>query len=406
MVNGRRPPDPFSRPAGGGAESEEALAARVAAAGSEELTALAADPRAGVRRRVAAHPSTPPAVLARLAEDGNLWVRADAAANPSTPAEALDRLRRAGSARGLAGPSPPDPSLDPAELAALAAGGEWARRLAARHPATPPEALARLAADPVPAIRATATAHPSAPAALPAPPAGGVPPARAPVPPERLSAEAAEGADPPLAVALALAADPATPPPLLARLAEHGAMAVRAAVAEHPGRDRSLEEPLRRAGSRADLAGFEPPDPNLPAADLARLARGGGWSRLLAARHPATDPADLAHLAADADPLVRGEAFRNPGCSGRARDLLHRAGGGADPFLGAFGESAPNRRGDWTAADLADLAALGPWGRNLATRLGARGAGRDGVDSPEETHGEDARNRPTRHPGGSAQGAR
>jgi hypothetical protein len=370
MVNGRRTPDPSRRPAGGaGAESEEALATRVAAADTEELAALAADPRAGVRRRVAAHLSTPPAALARLAEDGNLWVRADAAANPSTPAAALERLRLAGSAAGLGGPAPPDPKLDPAELAALAAGGEWARRLAARHPATPPEALARLAADPVPAIRAAAAAHPSSPAVAPEHPV------ESPVRLEELIAAvgSADGADPPLAVALALAAHPAVPPLLLSRLAEHGALAVRATVAENPGLGPSQLDLLRRAGSRADLAGFEPPDPALAAADLARLARGGGWARLLAARHPATVPADLAHLAADADPLVRGEAFRNPGCPGRVRDLLRRAGGAIDPLLGPAGGDASTDAGDpagLTAAEIVELSSLGPWGARLAASRG------------------------------------
>jgi hypothetical protein len=365
MVTGRRPPDPSSPPAGGvGAESEASLAARVAAAAPEDLAALAADPRAGVRRRVASHPETPPAVLARLAEDGNLWVRADAAANPSTPAAALDRLRRAGSAAGLAGPAPPDPDLDPAELSALAAGGEWARRLAARHPATPPEALARLLADPVPAIRAAAAAHPSAPAAAPEPPAE---------PTVRLeelitAAGPADGADPPLAVALALAAHPSVPPSLLARLAEHGALAVRAAVAENPALDPGRLEILRRAGSRADLAAFEPPDPALPASDLARLAAGGGWARLLAARHPTTAPADLARLAADADPLVRAEAFRNPGCPERVRNLLRRAGGAVDPLLAPAGGDDQVIFEGCAAAEIGELEALGPWGRVLAAR--------------------------------------
>jgi len=132
---------------------------------------------------------------------------------------------------------------------------------------------------------------------------------------DRAAADAAEGvAQVPLAVALALAADPACPPAALAGLAEHGASVVRAAVAANPAYRGAHRDLLRRAGSSDDLATFVPPDPDLPAADLARLARGGGWARLLAARHPATDPADLGRLAADADPLVRREALTRPGC--------------------------------------------------------------------------------------------
>jgi hypothetical protein len=294
-----------------------AASAEPATATPEALAALAADPRAGIRREVAANPATPPEALTRLAEDGNLWVRRDAAANPATPRAALERLYRAGSAPGLAGPAPPDPTLDPAELAALAAGGEWARRLAARHPATPPESLALLAADPIPAIRAAAAAHPATPAEARErlrPPGwnaseGAIPPALL----DRLADEAARnGADLPLAPALALAADPTRPASTLARLAEHGASAVRAVVAANLAYRGAHRDLLRRAGSSDDLAGFAPPDLDLPTTDLARLARGGGWARLLAARHPATSPEDLARLAADADPLVRREALTHP----------------------------------------------------------------------------------------------
>jgi len=315
-------PDDEERPASR-AGDEEALAAEIAAASPNELAELAADRRAGVRRLVASHPQTPPAVLARLAENGNLWVRRDAATNPATPRAALDRLYRAGSAPGLAGPAPPDPTLDPAELAELAAGGEWARRLAARHPATPAEALTRLAGDPVPAIRAAAAAHPAAPAearersrAREREASGGVPEKAALA---RLAAEGMkEGVDLPLGPALALAEEPSIPTSTLARLAEHGASAVRAVVAAHPNYLGAHRDLLRRAGSTDDLVGFAPPDPDLPAADLARLARGGGWARLLAARHPATAPDDLARLAADADPLVRREALVNPGCPAKS----------------------------------------------------------------------------------------
>ena len=316
-------------------EDERDLAARIAAATPMGLAVLATDPRAGVRRLVASRPATPPAVLARLAEDGNLWVRRDAAANPSTPPAALDRLYRAGSAPGLAGPALPDPTLDPSELIELSAGGEWARRLAARHPATPPEALARLAEDPIPAIRTAAVVHPAAPAEARArlharerEASGGESEKAALV---RLAGEAMrEGVSLALGPALALAQEPSTPASTLARLAEHGASAVRVIVAAHPSYHGAHRNLLRRAGSTHDLVGFAPPDPDLPVADLARLARGGGWARLLAARHPATAPDDLARLAADADPLVRSEALGNAACPTGVRE----APGSSDPSAG------------------------------------------------------------------------
>lgn len=330
----------------------EDLTAEIAAASPGELTRRAGDRRAGVRRLVASHPETPPAVLARLAEDGNLWVRRDAAANPATPREALDRLYRAGSARGLAGPAPPDPTLDPAELAELAGGGEWARRLAARHPATPPEALARLAEDPIPAIRTAAVAHPAAPAeararvrssaieearreagdpstppprlaelaALPDPElrwAVARHPATPPEAFERLTEDAVTASGG-LALAIALSENPSCPPTVLSRLAEHGAVVVRERVAARPGYAGAHRDLLRRAGSGDDLASFVPPDPDLRASDLTRLAEGGGWARLLAARHPATEPDLLARLAADPDPLVRREALAHPRCAREA----------------------------------------------------------------------------------------
>ena len=346
-------------------EADEGLEARIAAASPDELAALAADRRAGIRRLVASNPATPPAVLARLAEDGNLWVRRDAAANSASPPAALDRLYRAGSAPGFAGPAPPDPTLDPAELAELAAGGEWARRLATRHPATPPEALARLAGDPVPAIRTAAATHPAAPAearerfrARESEASGGAPEKAALA---RLAGEAAEGLEIPLASALALAEEPSTPASTLACLAEHGASAVRAVVAAHPNSRGAHRNLLRRAGSTDDLVGFAPPDPDLPAADLAQLARGGGWARLLAARHPATAPDDLARLAADADPLVRSAALANSACPADVRGSVAAPDpSGRDPLGLGDGRNERLRRA---------LSAIGSLEEEAAERL-------------------------------------
>src|SRR5688572_19129536 len=102
----------------------------------EQPTKPAPAPAGGELRRLASDPATPPDVLARPAQDGTFWLRRDAARHPPTPRPMLDLLRRAGSTPCLSSTARPDPTLDPTTLARLAAGGEWARRLAAAHPNT------------------------------------------------------------------------------------------------------------------------------------------------------------------------------------------------------------------------------------------------------------------------------
>ncbi len=472
--------------------------------GDDRAAAPSTGRSAPARLEAARRAEVSPGQLLRLALDDNLWVRRQAAANPAFPTEELEIVRRAGSSADLASFAPPDPTLPPATLARLAEGGEWGRRLAARHPATPaevllalgghssaslradlaanpwspPELAARLLADADLAVRqaaarraesqpdglgetgAAATDHPKrraspyssaqgnalkvdetlallrAAGASPDLAAVGAP-ARELAPAERdalialgpfarrlaaglpdLTAEQLEalagdahaatraalasnpscppsvllcladddepGAQqallanpqtPAEALALlaadlddteiltALARHPAAPADLLARLAEHGAGRGREAAAAHPSCPPAHRELLRRAGASANFLGFAEPDPALPSAELARLARSGAWGRLLAARHPATGPEDLAHLAADADLLVRQEAARNPRLPAGVLDLLIRAGStreldGIEPASAAA----------LAASDLSRLAGLGPWGRRLAAR--------------------------------------
>lgn len=99
------------------------------------------------RSAVAANPRTPIASLTVLLEDGSSEVRVAAAANPTTPPDAIARLVASGSTPDLLGFGPCSDEANAAELAALARGGLWARRLATRHPRTPPEALRHLAHD-------------------------------------------------------------------------------------------------------------------------------------------------------------------------------------------------------------------------------------------------------------------
>lgn len=128
-------------------ELHDALASHPAAP-PELLAELSASTDVEVRMRVAAHSATPPDVLAALTEDGASGVREQVARNPSTPRCAIDRLVCAGSAPDLIGFASPQPDMTQDEIDALARGGIWARRLAARHPGTSQASLRRLANDP------------------------------------------------------------------------------------------------------------------------------------------------------------------------------------------------------------------------------------------------------------------
>ena len=237
---------------------------------ADPLTGLADDPRAPVRRAVATDDRTHPAVLARLAEDGNYWVRQAACRNPHLPPKVLSLLRAAGSTADLSGFADPDPTLPAEVLAQLARGGEWARRLVARHPATPAEALQRLASDPLPGIRRQVAVHPSVPSDL------------------------------------------------LYHLLEDEAAEVRQAASAHPRSPREHVLLLERA---------EQLDPTLAAPALRLLAAGGPWARQQAARHPATPPDVLAQLGADRLWPIRAAVAANPAVPSSVLLVLARRGG-------------------------------------------------------------------------------
>ena len=99
---------------------------------------------------------------------------------------------------------------------------------------------------------------------------------------------------------------------LIPPLVLHGGASVRRGVARSPGLPRKALRVFYRAGAGASLTGYGQPDPRLDARTLDRIATGDAWARGLAARHPATSPATLAHLAADNAPEVRILAARNP----------------------------------------------------------------------------------------------
>ena len=91
--------------------------------------------------------AVPDWLLEMLAAVGDKEVRVAVARGAHTPRDVLRPLRRAGASGDLRGYAAPAPALDPEMLAWLASGGVYARRVAARNPATPAPVLAQLAAD-------------------------------------------------------------------------------------------------------------------------------------------------------------------------------------------------------------------------------------------------------------------
>lgn len=133
-----------------------------------------------------------------LAEHPSVWVRRALAREPGAPPEALQRL--------LEG------TQDPTALAALA-----------RHPRTPSQPLAQLAAHGDPRVRLAVARNPSASAAHL----------------ESLSVDADSK------VRLAVASHPSTPAATLERLALARGGALRAALARHPAASDALRRALR-----------------------------------------------------------------------------------------------------------------------------------------------------------------
>ena len=142
----------------------------------EALETLAGDALCAVRTALAMNQEAPPEILFALAGDRREVVRRAAAENPRLPLLALERLLVDDSSRvaAIAEKNPGlrlylsssqrdiralveatslDLSLAEEDLERFSGYGYKARRLAARHPKTPPAALSRLAKDPNSAIR-------------------------------------------------------------------------------------------------------------------------------------------------------------------------------------------------------------------------------------------------------------
>lgn len=307
----------------------------------ESLERLAADELPDVRARVAENLCTPPGLLRQLAQDDHWQVRQAVAANLSTPAKVLEQLAQdpdrdvrqavadnpqvpeaaleplfAGWFAGLdAGMSLVElyrraknhEPLSPELLDKLAQGCDWARRLAARHPLTPPETLWVLGRDDDWRMRqAVATNTGLAPDLL-----------------LMLSH------DPDADVRRAVAVHPQVTAEILERLCTDDQPDIRLQVAQHPQAPllalRVLladpDESVRRAAQAhpqappALLAQYrraEALDPSLEGEFLQQLARQSPWSRALAAQNPATPLEALRELISDSEWSVRQAAARNP----------------------------------------------------------------------------------------------
>lgn len=205
-------------------------------------------------------------LLEMLAALGDVEVRTAVARSPHTPRALLRPLRRAGASGDLRGYGVPAQPCDPQVLAWLAAGGVYARRVAARNPATPAPVLAQLAADVDRSVR--------------------------------------QG----------VARNSAAPPALLARLATDRTADVRQLVARHAAAPHVLER-LARDPSR-DVRFTVARNPRTPPAALERLASDPERAvRQALVRNPATQPALLVRLAADAHPKVRAAVARRSGAT-------------------------------------------------------------------------------------------
>ncbi len=281
------------------------------------LERLGADEHWTVRQAVAAHPNTPDAALVALARDADRDVRQAIADRPhlldgvlevlfedwftmpQTSQIALESLYLR--ARAF------DPELPAVFLEALAAGHDWARLLAAKHPSTPHETLENLAADDDWHVRQAVAQNKNAPQTVLArlledhdadvrtavaehlnTPSHAL---------EKLAGDAHPG------VRAVVLAREDVPQIALEQLAGDEEEEVRTRAQAHPRVPRALIEIYARA---------EALDTHLEPAALEALSGAGAWARGLAARHPNTPQSALDHLGKDERWTVRQAVAGNP----------------------------------------------------------------------------------------------
>ncbi len=289
------------------------------------LLRLAQDDHWRVRQAVATHLATPAEVLVQLAQDPDQDVRQAVADNPQVPEAALEPLfagwfagldaqmslvelyQRARNLR----------PLNPELLDKLAQGNDWAKRLAARHPLTPPETLRTLAQDEDWRVRQAVAQNPGLAADLLTRLSSDTDAdvRRAVVAHPQVTQDILErlSLDDQADLRLQVAQHPSAPLSALAILLADADESVRQAARAHPRAPGPLIEQFRRA---------EALEPSLGDAFLRQLARQGVWSRTLAAQNPSTPLEALRELAVDSEWSVRQAAAKNPSLTAELLALL------------------------------------------------------------------------------------
>jgi hypothetical protein len=285
-----------------------------------------------VREALALNPSTPEDVISGLALDRSEICRSASARHPHMSPAWLAWLVRAGSSPTLLGLGPYDLALSAEELEALAERGWWGKALAARHPNISRAWLDR-------ALAAVPSHHMEPGFAL-----------------YLAQNEALNAADLTLLhskrsnsyardlvaanITAMIAQHRNTPPPLLARLLDHGQERVYRAAAQNPStptdalRDALLridhrklrpflaQNPsapaeevalLRRLGASFTPGQADDPCPaDLSPEDVARALSLGGFARFLAARSPALSPHEQTALSQDREMWIQASLAQNP----------------------------------------------------------------------------------------------
>lgn len=306
---------------------------------------------------LAGNPSCPPEVLRKLCSCQQSSVRALAARHPATPPDAIALLRRIGAAEDLSSTIPAPASEH--DLRGAAELGYWARELVASHPDSPPALLSELFLD-----------HPWLASRLATNPA---------TPPElllQIARQAILHARISMVQHGRLLVHPRLPAEGFSELAEHllqrGHLEFLAEhVADNPRTPVPLLETLVEHFSRSlslsssllvRLAG----NPSLPASRLAQLCHLAPEEVCTAiARRADAPPSLLVGLTAAHGPSTRQAAFRNPSLPASWRERLQRLGFSVDilefPLL-----DLPA-----TDDDLEALFEAGWWYRNYLLRRAA-----------------------------------
>lgn len=242
--------------------------------------------------------SCPADVLASVAEDPDWRVRSAVFDNPAAPTELLARVAGVDDPADI-GPlrSLSTPMAGTTEAESLVSHPSSEVRLAlARHGGAGDAAVAELAVDRVPDVRRAAAGHPRMdPGVLSLLVRAGSTPdlARLAAPDPSITDAELERLSTGGYWARQLAVrHPDTPPGALARLLCDDDPKLREWAAAHPSTPPDVVALLRRAGAAQDFQGIAPPEPDVTADELERVAALGPYGELVASWHPDA-PAEL-----------------------------------------------------------------------------------------------------------------